>query len=204
MESKNLERLVITRKTGSERFHANGKPLEFSLLGFWQWSSSNLVSNAMRGVLAEYIVACDLGVADGLRTEWEAYDLHTQRGVKVEVKSAAFLQSWKQAKLSSICFGIRQSYGWDAITNEMGAERKRQAHVYVFALLKHQDKATLDPLDVVQWDFYILPTAVLNTRLASQKQISIATLLKLHPVRVKFGHISSTIEVMFPNRGKRS
>ena len=84
-----LEHLVAKRMLGSEPFHYSGKPLGLDILGFWQWSASNLLSNAARGVLAEYIVACALGVADGVRATWEPYDLDTEEGVKVEVKSSA-------------------------------------------------------------------------------------------------------------------
>jgi hypothetical protein len=196
---QSLDKLRVVRKTGAERFHANGCPFAFDVLGFWRWSSSDLVSNAMRGVLAEYLVACDIGVADGTRMEWDAYDLKTPGGVKVEVKSAAYLQSWKQTRLSTICFDIRSTVGWDASTNVFGPERKRQADVYVFALLKHQEKATLDPLNVAQWDFYVLPTTVLNEKFPSQKQMSFTTLLRLRPIKASFGQIATVIASMCQN-----
>ena len=102
-----LDALRVVRKTGDESLHLTDHSTEFTLLGFWQWAFSNLVSNAWRGVLAEYIVACDLGVSTGTRTEWDAYDLKTPEGIKVEVKSAAYLQTWKQAAHSKVCFDIR-------------------------------------------------------------------------------------------------
>jgi hypothetical protein len=196
---QSLDKLSVMRKIGAERFHANGCPFAFDVLSFWQWSSSDLVSNAMRGVLAEYLVACALGVADGTRVEWDAYDLKTPGDVKVEVKSAAYLQSWKQTRLSTICFDVRPTVGWDASTNGFGPERKRQADVYVFALLKHQEKTTLDPLNVAQWDFYVLPTAVLNEKCPSQKQMSLSTLLRLQPIKVSFGQIATVIASMVQN-----
>ena len=147
----NLTRLTIDRKTGSEPFHVDGESLAISLLAFWQWSASDLISNTMRGRLAEYLVAYDLGVADGIRVEWDAYDLKTTSGIKVEVKSAAYLQSWTQRKPSAISFSIRPTLGWDATANAYGTEPQRQADVYVFALLHHHDKATLDPLNAAQW-----------------------------------------------------
>ena len=87
--------LTVKRKTGDEPFSVNGRPTGFVLLNFWQWLASDLVDNALRGALAEYIVACDLGIADGTRPGWNAYDLITPEGIKVEVKSAAYLQSWQ-------------------------------------------------------------------------------------------------------------
>ena len=192
-----IEYSPVQRKTGTEAFHRRGAPLGFDLLGFWQWSSSDLVSNVLRGKLAEYIVAQDLGIAKGTRTEWDAYDLETEAGIKVEVKSAAYVQSWKQSGASAIRFGIQPTLGWDASTNEYGLERRRQADVYVFCLLHHQEKPTLDPLDVTQWEFYVLPAAVLNERLPNQKGIGFATLLRLRPVKAAYGEIRAVLDNMF-------
>jgi hypothetical protein len=50
-------------------------------------TASDLVSNSTRGVLAEFIVARALGLDTGVRTEWQAFDLETASGKKIEVKS---------------------------------------------------------------------------------------------------------------------
>jgi hypothetical protein len=91
------------------------------------------LNNAMRGVLAEYIVGLALECVDGrVRTEWDATDLCTDKGIRVEVKSSASLQSWPQAKLSRIKFGIGPKTAWYAQTNSYATERKHQSDVFVF------------------------------------------------------------------------
>ena len=91
--SQDLGRLSIEPKTGQEEIHADGEGLGSNLLSFWRWSTSDLVSNVTRGRLAEFIVAKALGIStDGVGNEWDAYDLETKDGVKIEVKSAAYLQ----------------------------------------------------------------------------------------------------------------
>lgn len=45
------------------------------------------------------------------------------------------------------------------------------------------NKATLDPMDLAQWEFYVLPSKVLDKRLTTQKTISLVGLLKLAPVK---------------------
>jgi hypothetical protein len=75
----------------------------------------------------------------------------------------------------------------------MSLERKRQADVYVFCLLAHKDKATLDPLDLSQWEFYVLPSKVPDEKLPTQKTISLAGLLRLAPVKTEFGNIGKVI-----------
>jgi hypothetical protein len=172
-----LRRIEAQRKTGGEALHSCGSPIGCTVLDFWQWSASDLVSNATRGRLAEFIVARALGIStDGVRDEWGAYDLTTPEGVKVEVKSAAFVQSWTQQRHSLIQFGTRKTRAWDPNTNCIAAESKRQADVYVFALLAHKAKATLDPLDVSQWRFYVVKTVALDSRhsitLKSLEQLS--------------------------------
>lgn len=156
-------RLQAPRCTGAESFHGDGRPFGFDLADFWAWSVSDLVSNATRGVLAEYLVARALGLStSGVRSEWAAYDLETASGIKIEVKSAAYLQAWHQRQLSTIIFSTAATRAWDPETDIYAVEVIRQADVYVFALLAHSEKATLDPLNVAQWQFFVLPTAVLT------------------------------------------
>lgn len=175
-----LPRIHPTLKTGHEPLHLDGQNLDCCVLDFWRWSASDLLSNATRGRLAEFIVATALDVAvDQARDEWSPYDLQTPQGITVEVKSAAYVQSWYQRQLSPITFLVPKTCAWDATTNTQQLEKRRQAQVYVFALLAHNDQATIDPLNVSQWQFFVLPTATLDARTRSQHSITLPTLKKL-------------------------
>lgn len=190
-----LNRLDNVRKTGLERFHIGGREIGFNLLSFWQWSSSDLVGNTARGRIAEYIVARALGLAtDGVREEWAAFDLETPSGIKIEVKSAAYVQSWYQRRLSSIAFATPRTKAWYADTNESSKESKRQADVYVFALLSHKEKATIDPLDLGQWQFYVLPTRTLDARTRSQHSITLKSLERLCSGAVTYADLPGAVE----------
>jgi hypothetical protein len=179
-EGKNLARLVIEPKSGHETFRSNGQDLGITLLDFWRWSVSDLVSNATRGVLAEFIVANALAIPiHSVRDEWSAFDLRTTEGVKVEVKSAAHIQTWYQSRLSPIFFRTPKTRAYDPNTNKLDFDAKRQADVYIFAVLRHQDKSTIDPLNVDQWEFYVVPTATLDARTRSQYGITLPTLKTL-------------------------
>jgi hypothetical protein len=169
---------VITRKNGAERLRNGDTDLGVDLLQFWQWSVSDLISNATRGRLAEFIVARALGIRteEGFRDEWAKFDLLTPSGVTIEVKSSAYVQSWLQTTPSSINFGTKATLGWDPETNTMETTARRHAHVYVFAILRHLDATTIDPLDVSQWLFYVLPTSTLNARKRSQHSITLNSL----------------------------
>ena len=170
-----------SRRKGTEPFRDSEESLGFDLLSFWQWSSSDLVSNTTRGILAEYLVARALGaVLPGkIRDVWDSYDVDVDDGPRVEVKSAAFLQSWHQDRLSRITFKIPETRAWDKTTGKFREETHRQADVYVFALLAHTDQETLDPMDVSQWEFYVVPTATLDRQFPEQKSIGLSSLRKL-------------------------
>ena len=60
-------------------------------------------------------------------------------------------------------------------------------------VLVNKDQATIDPLDIDQWKFYVLSTRVLNEKLKEQKTVGLAALLKLGAARARFGEIASTV-----------
>jgi hypothetical protein len=185
--------LRAPRRDGSEPFHQDAAPLPFALRDFWAWSVSDLVSNATRGRLAEYLVAKALGVSTaGVREEWAACDLVTRGGTRIEVKSAAYLQAWSQRRPSRILFSTRPSRAWDPETGVMGATATRSSDVYVFALLHHLDKATLDPLNVAQWTFHVVATSTIASRTRSQHSITLASLERLAPA-LRFHHVAPAV-----------
>lgn len=176
-----LGRLSIQPRRGDEPIHDDGVPLGPRLCDFWRWSTSDLVSNVVRGIFAEFLIAHALGIdTSGVRDSWAAFDLLTPDGIRVEVKSAAYVQSWWQRRLSPVSFGVRRTRAWSEETG-LAAEAARQADVYVFALLAHADKASIEPLNVEQWRFFVVPTAVLNARTRSQHSITLASLRRLAP-----------------------
>lgn len=188
-----LARMSASRKTGIEPLIAGGQRLGPTLADFWSWSMSDLVDNTARGVLAEFIVATALGIpTEGVRESWAPWDLTTLDGVRIEVKSAAYLQSWSQKELSKISFNTPKTLAWDADTALFADVAQRQAHVYVFALLTHTDKATLNALDLDQWEFYVLPTRVLDARTRSQHSITLRTLAGLSS-NVRFADLRTAV-----------
>ena len=166
------------RLTGDESIIApNGEKVS-SIIDFWGWAYSDLMGNAERGALAEYIVACALGISDIDRISWDKYDLFTKDGIAVEVKTSCYLQTWEQKALSKLVFGIQPTHGWDSKTNEYSTEKRRQADVYVFCVHKHTDQATADPLKISQWEFYLMPTRSLNEKFGNQKTATLSALIK--------------------------
>lgn len=168
---------------------------------FWEWAYDDLLANTTRGVLAEYIVANALGIRDAKRVEWDQYDLEIDN-VKVEVKSAAYVQTWKQPQLSKIAFSIRPAAGWDARTNTSATSAQRCADVYVFCLLKGEDRDYINPLDVAQWTFYVLSRKELDRKVPTQRSIRLGPLIALGPSQCAYDELKAAIHAAAAiNRG---
>lgn len=176
----NLGAVEATPKKGNEQLTFNEKNIGYSLLEFWQWSVSDILSNSTRGKLAEFIVGTAMNInPKKLRDEWDAFDIKTENGIKIEIKSSAYIQSWDQKKFSTISFSIKKAKHWDNSNKNSRGEAKRHADLYVFCLLTTKDQNIIDPLKLEQWDFYVLPTHKLDNYKRSQSSITIGSLQKL-------------------------
>ena len=191
-------------KSGDEPFHAGGTALGPTLLDYWRWSNSELLSNTWRGVLAEFLVASALELAGEPRFEWAACDLCTGEGVTIEVKSAAYVQAWHQDRPSDIRFDIApRKEIWDPATNktEILPEPRRIADVYVCCVLGRRDQTRIDPLDVDEWAFSVLGRRWLDRERSGQLTIGLKPLQSLmrralphEAAEARYGELRATIE----------
>lgn len=157
------------------------------------------MGNTYRGILAEFIVASALNLTDKLREEWDEYDLCTKKGLKIEVKSSAYLQSWEQEKLSTISFNIPPT----GISQSQSSERNRKADVYIFCVLANKDPETINPLDLSQWDFYILKTKTLNKKIGAQRTITLSSLKRLKLIQSKYDEIAKQVKKLEKKKLKK-
>ena len=165
--------------TGKEPLIASDGTIIGNVMDFWSWAYSDLIGNTERGTFAEYLVACALGVQNQVRITWNRYDLISPEGITIEVKASGYIQMWEQTNRSSLSFGIQPTIGWDSKTNRYDTERIRQSQIYVFCVHKHSDQETVNPLEINQWDFYLLPTRILNEKVGPQKRITLSALIKI-------------------------
>ena len=177
----NLEKSRVKIKNGNEYLTFSGKNTRYKLLDFWKWSVSDLLSNTTRGIFAEFIVASamEIDLSNEARDEWSEYDLETWEWgkIKIEVKSSSFLQTWVQRNFSNIVFSIKKR-GKTSITKEKNTFF-RPSDVYVFCLLNHKDKKTVDPLNMNQWSFYVVSTKIINDVFKEKFSISLGSLEKI-------------------------
>ena len=102
------------------------------------------------------------------RQDWAAYDLLSLSGKKIEAKSSAYLQSWNQERLFNIQFSIRPARSW-SVENGFSSDLER-------------------------WEFYVLPTFVLDRCCKAQKIITLNSLLSLLPIKTTYKDLQDTVE----------
>lgn len=139
---------------------------------FWSWGMSDLRTNTLRGVLAEFIVSRAVGSVAVRRVEWDAYDVLTPEGVRVEVKAAAYLQGWSQPRLTDIRFGGLSARLLDEAANTYAGDRDYNADVYCFCVQTATRHDALDVLDLSQWAFYVASRATVAATRARSLTLS--------------------------------
>lgn len=171
-----------------------------TVLDFWRYAFSNLNSNVLRGALAEFYVELALRPTDeiDIRNPWGDYDVLSPNGSKIEVKCCSYIQDWDQSDYSRIVFSglkAKELYWSEAVKSykDLG-EANYKADVYVMALFKHKEHATLDILDLDQWEFYVLSRDELAVGIKNGNSISIERLNKLGCRPVGFDGLKAATE----------
>ncbi len=131
---------------------------------FWTWFRPILAENWMRGVVGEYWVTKALGLTDRIRRGWNTWDLETEDGIRIEVKTSGYRQSWHKSsdKMATPKFVVPKVRVKADESRGLRQGQYRPAHVYVFCFHKERDVTKLDPLDTSQWEFYVVPTKMLD------------------------------------------
>ncbi|MGW4647232.1 hypothetical protein [Kitasatospora sp. NPDC004289] len=162
-----------------------------TVLDFWRYAMPDLRTNTTRGLLAEYLVHRAVGAVQR-NEEWASFDVLRPDGLRIEVKTSAYLQSWGQRQLSTIQFSRLRGRTWDPETGE-ALEQSYNADVYVFCLHTAQTHADYDPLDVGQWSFYVAPRAVVEA--TGQLSIGLASVRRLCGEAAAYGELAQRIAV---------
>jgi hypothetical protein len=196
-----LAPIKVKRKDGNESFHEDGKPPRVKLKHFWQWSASDLMSKSSRCLLAKYLVAKALELGDGVRNERAPFDLETKEGIKIEVQSFSPFQSGSQER-SNPALGVRRAHSGNEATSKFDEEIESQADIYVLCVLggRETDEDKVDPLNINQWDFYILQAPVLNEERPTQTS-SEASLNNRSLMPVEYAGLRARIRDLSPRHG---
>ena len=152
------------------------------VIDYWAWAHSDLVDNIERGIFAEFLVRTAMNVADTVYANWKRSNVISPEGINVAVKSSGYIQSWNHDELSPISFSIESS-----------DECTRQSDVYVFCIHKHTEQESLNILDLEQWTFFVLSTAVLNDKVGQQKTIALSRIKTLGAVETDYSSLRETV-----------
>jgi len=191
------KRIPVNKLTGSEQFKNVGDK-KFSVLEFWRYGFSNLNSNVLRGSLAEFIVENALrgsGQID-VRNPWGDSDVIAPNGKKIEVKCCSYIQDWDQNDFSKVLWsGLKAKtlYWSSAVSDFPRSPADYKSDIYVLALFKHQDHATLDILNMDQWCFWVLTKDKIKEVTKNGNSISLIRLEKLNLEPISFSKIVEAV-----------
>lgn len=179
---------------GSEQLIFKDKELGSSVLDFWSWAYSDLIRNVNRGAFAEFIVLEAMNNQSGItppprtdfRVSMDAYDLLSPDGIRVEVKSSAYIQAWESEHPARISFRIAPAKSLDSSGNySADSQYCRHSDVYVFCVWTAMSREQ-NILDLSLWDFYVIATKTLDQKVPNQKTITFQSLLSLQPRKVDY------------------
>lgn len=180
--------------TGKEEFNHNGKSAGFKMLDFWQFAFSSIYD--IQGEIAEFVVAKALGIDVPHNKElWTLYDID-YRSVRIEVKETSYYHPWNEdGKVSqSRKFGITMANS-DYEDKNNPNRYERQNDIYVFCVVNGDTRATSNPLVLDNWDFYIVPTEVINEKCKSNKSISLKRIHQLGYSPLKYNEIKNVVDI---------
>ncbi len=158
---------------GTEEFTLDGNPTGMTMSDFWRFMYSNIYS--FQEVIAEFLVAKALGkeVAEN-DAYWTLFDMK-YRDKRIEVKQTSYYHSFNEEnKVSNHrVFRIPKSnskFEYDIAINkekykDVGDKEKenkyeRQNDIYVFCVNTGENRSDAYPLNLNNWEFYIVPTYV--------------------------------------------
>lgn len=179
--------------TGNEKFIFKDTDLGKTMLDFWSWAYSDLFRNVNRGAFAEFVVREAMNTQcrntpprTDFRVSMDAYDLLSPDGIRVEVKSSAYIQAWESEHPARISFRIAPAKSLDSSGNySADSQYCRHSDVYVFCVWTAMSREQ-NILDLSLWDFYVIATKTLDQKVPNQKTITFQSLLSLQPRKVDY------------------
>jgi hypothetical protein len=164
---------------------------------FWAWAYSDLLSNTVRPIFAQYLVAECLGLVGQPRVEWNYVDFR-YRHRNIEVKSAGYVQTWQQRAPSTITFDIASKcQPWNAATNSF-LPAGRSADLYVFCLHTDCVREACVVHDTGRWEFYVLTCKAVGETFGDQKSVRL-TRIRAATTATSFSNLRATIDAVIDN-----
>lgn len=128
-----------------------------SIVDFWSWAYSDILSSRSRCIFAKFLVAKILGMTGRPRSENDIYDFK-YKDKKINVRSASYYENWHKDRPTSIKYDISKKKAWFPETNRYTEKIDRFCDVYVFSLYKEKKDEITNILDLKRWEFFVIPT----------------------------------------------
>lgn len=164
------DRTPVELQSPDKAFTDGGKPLGLTALDYWRFQFSNFWD--MQEEIAEFLVAKALELElPHNKNGWTPFDIR-YKGKRIEIKSSSYFHSWRgDNKVSKRrVFSIAKTIGQHS---EKKPKPERQNDVYVFCLNTGNTFADSDPFELNHWEFYVVPTAVINNMFDDRNKVSI-------------------------------
>lgn len=173
----------MNKITENTSFVNGDESLGITMLDFWKYQYSNIYD--MQEYIAEFIVGKALGINEPMnRDGWTLWDIN-YRGKRIEVKETSYYHSW-QEKIAQGRISQQRTFSiTPAFTRykDSTTSYERQNDIYVFCLNTGNNEEDSYPLDMANWEFYVVPTRAINENCApTQKSISLGKVRKLAPL----------------------
>ena len=177
--AKDKNEKAVDFLSGTEEFTLKGENAGFNVLDLWRFQFSNLPD--MEGRVGEFIVAMALKKEKPDNNNgWTYWDID-YREKRIEVKTTSYYKPYRgDDNYSKVrTFGIQKAY-----PNEDGSaqiysnvkktkEKVRNNDIYVFVLNNGKTREEANPLQLEHWEFYVIPTQVINDECGDHQTISL-------------------------------
>jgi hypothetical protein len=176
-----------------------------SVVDFWQWAFSDILTNINRAVFGECLVGRALGLTHGkTRRTWDYVDFEYE-GHAIEVKSTGFSQRWEAGKTHTNSFDIEAKIPtrFRRPSPDKDAVPERSGEVYVFAVFNSgaadidseavEDVDSEAVTDISKWGFYVFPRSELDERWPNQKKVSFNVVKKTGKKLYKYSELKDEI-----------
>lgn len=188
-----FDRTPIELLNADKQFTDGDNPIGFSAVDYWQFQFSNVWD--LYEEVAEFIVAKALGLDMPFnKNGWTPFDI-LYNGKRVEVKATAYYHSWRGDNKYSLqrSFSIAETVGQH---NEKKDIPERQNDVYIFCLNTGKTRTEADPFEMSHWEFYVVPTSVINRECGNNKSISLGRLRDItkEQGKVPYNQLKSAID----------
>lgn len=189
---------------GNEPFTFEQEKIQPTVKDFWAWAMSRLIADGPRGDLAEFIVNTALSMDTTIpKKGWGECDI-VYNGVRIEIKCSSVLQAWDRDQPSKPVFSISKTYSCDigrdgdryVYIGHDDSEPQRRSEIYVFCLYAHTNRATANPLNLDHWQFYIVPTQLINEVFPTRRTLTLPGLAKLRAEPCSYGEIKAQVDAI--------